>query len=185
MSSARHDRSARCELAGFIGIALLLLLPGCAQLDQLMGKQADPAGSSPTTQTTEPATAAPGSDSGMAQPAVPAAKPTEQKKAEESKPAGVANEPSNQTPSPAPTQSAAPAAGVAKQPEPDLKKTDQDKTLVEKDQPKKGKKPRVTSDKKSKKSPKSDAGAKSPTEDVFLPPIPLPSKPAAIGGSGG
>jgi hypothetical protein len=74
---------------------------------------------------------------------------------------------------------------VAKPPEADLKKSDQDRVLAEKDQLKKEKKSRATSDKKSKKSPKSGTESKPSTEDVFLPPIPLPSKPAAIGGSGG
>jgi hypothetical protein len=185
MSPALHDRLARRELAGCIGISILLFLPGCAQLDQLMGKPADAADSAPTTQTAESASAAPAPDGRPDQAVVPASKLTEQKKAEESKPAGAAKEPPPQRPPQSPAQSAVPASGVIRQPEPDLKKTDQDKALAEKDQTKKEKKPRAASDKKSKKSPKSDAESKSPTEDVFLPPIPLPSKPAAIGGSGG
>jgi hypothetical protein len=72
---------------------------------------------------------------------------------------------------------------VASEPEPDIKKTEQDKTLVEKEQASKEKKSRAASDRKSRKSAKPKPSTE--TEDDFLPPVPPPSKPAAIGGSGG
>ena len=99
------------------------------------------------------------------------------KKPEDAHSAGVVADPHQQMPSHAPTHPSVPAAGTAKQP-------DQDKALAEADQSQKDKKSRVASDKK-KKSAKSQVESQPPTEDVFLSPIPLPSKPAAIGGSGG
>lgn len=97
------------------------------------------------------------------------------KKPEDAHPTSVAKESHQQ----------APSAGMSKQPEPASKQPEQDKALAEKDQLKKETSARVASDKKSRKSPKSQAEAQPPTDDVFLSPIPLPSKPAAIGGSGG
>ena len=152
-------------LAPFLGVSFLLLLTGCAQLDQLMGKQAASAGPQPLAQS---ANSAPG----VAAPE-PAPKPAAKKKTDGSLPASVTKEPHPQ----APAHQVAPTAGTVKQPEPELKQADQDK---------KEKKSRVAADKKSTKKPsKSQAASQPPTEDVFLSPIPLPSKPAAIGGSGG
>ena len=161
-------------LAPFLGVSFLLLLTGCAQLDQLMGKQAASAGPQPLAQS---ANSAPG----VSAPE-PAPKPAAKKKTDGSLPASVTKEPHPQ----APAHQVAPTAGTVKQPEPELKQTDQDKVLAEKDQFRKEKKSHVATDKKStKKSPKSQAESQPPTEDVFLSPVPLPSKPAAIGGSGG
>ena len=151
MWTARQDRPAQQGFVGVIGISFLLLFSGCAQLDQLLGKQPDDGKSTPPAQATEPVS-----------------KPVAKKKTVEPHPSSVA-----------------PATGVAKQPEPTEKQSEQDKILAEKEQLLKEKKSRVASDKKSKKTPKSQAELQPPTEDVFLPPIPLPSKPAAIGGSGG
>jgi hypothetical protein len=77
---------------------------------------------------------------------------------------------------------------VTKQSEPDSDKATLERALVEKDQLVKEKKSRTASDKnnkKSKKPSKSHAKSEPQGEDAFLPPLPLPSKPAAIGGSGG
>ena len=62
-----------------------------------------------------------------------------------------------------------------------VRQSDQEKALAEK----KEAKSHVASGTKSKKLPKSQTESHPPTEDVFLSPVPLPSKPAAIGGSGG
>jgi len=184
-SPVRQDRSSRQEIAGFLGIFFLFLLPGCAQLDQLMGKQADAGAASPPAQTAEPAPAAPARENHPVQTTEPVSKPSSTKKADVSRPSGASMEPSNQAPSHKPAPQAAPASGAARQPESEIKKTESDKALAETDQSQKEKKSRATSDKKSKKSPKSQAESKPPADDVFLSPIPLPSKPAAIGGSGG
>lgn len=80
-----------------------------------------------------------------------------------------------------------PTPGVVKEPPlrapsaATAKPTDQEKAVAEK----KEKKSHVASDRKPKKLPKSQAESQPPTEDVFLSPVPLPSKPASIGGSGG
>jgi len=76
---------------------------------------------------------------------------------------------------------------VTKQSEPDSDKATLERALVEKVQLVKEKKSRTASDKnkKSKKPSKSHAKSEPQGEDAFLPPLPLPSKPAAIGGSGG
>lgn len=151
--------------APFLGFSFLLLFTGCAQLDQLMGKPAASAESQPPAQSanTAPGISAPASGKSPVQAGETAQRPAAKKKTDESRP-----------------------AGSAKQPEPELKQAYQDKALAESDQLKKEKKSRVASDKKStKKPPKSQVESQPPTEDVFLSPIPLPSKPAAIGGSGG
>jgi len=138
--SWRQRRPYHHGLITFLGVSFLLLFAGCAQLDQLMGKQAA---------------------------------------SDEQPPAQNANA------APAKNQ-VAPAAGVVKHPQPDPKQADHDKALAERDQPQKEKKSHVASDKKStKKPPKPQAESQPPTEDVFFSPVPLPSKPAAIGGSGG
>jgi hypothetical protein len=62
-----------------------------------------------------------------------------------------------------------------------VRQSDQEKALAEK----KEAKSHVASGTKPKKLPKSQTESHPPTEDVFLSPVPLPSKPAAIGGSGG
>lgn len=184
-SPMRQYRSSSQGIAGFLGISFLFLLPGCAQLDQLMGKQADTGAVSAPAQAIEPAPVAPVVENRPDQTTEPVSKPSAKKKADASHPSSAAAGPTQQAPSQKPTPQAAPAAGVAKQPEPEMKKTDPDKALAETDQSKKEKKSHAASDKKSKKSPKSQAGSKPPSEDVFLSPVPLPSKPAAIGGSGG
>lgn len=165
-------------LAALSAMTVLLFASGCAQLDQLMGKQADSEASAPSTQTVEPASTAPAPENRPAQTVEPVSKPVaKKKKVDESSSPSIA---ADQQPA-----VQAPAASVAKQPEPAAKQPEQDKTLAEKEQAPKEKKSRVATDKKSKKSPKPQAEAQPPTEDAFLPPIPLPSKPAAIGGSGG
>jgi len=179
-------RQYRPSLAGFalpIGISFLLLFPGCAQLDQLMGKQADSGEPAPQTQTAAPA--AQTHENSPIQATVPISKSAaKKKKSEEAHSAGVATEPHQLVPSHAPAHPTVPAEGRTKQAEPELTKSEQDKALAEKEQPGKEKKSRVASDKK-KKPAKSQAESQPPTDDVFLSPIPLPSKPAAIGGSGG
>lgn len=164
----RQERPFHHGLAVLLGISLLSFLSGCAQFDQLMGKRADAVESTPPAKTATPTPPPSVTETRPAKAAKPSAKQADAIKAEE--------------PRKAP---AAPAAGVAKEPEPQMKKADQGKALAETDQPKKEKKSRVASDKKSKKSPKSQDESPAPTEEVSLPPIPLPSKPAAIGGSGG
>lgn len=151
----RPDRPSQRGSVGLLGISFLLLFSGCAQLDQLLGKQPDAGTSAPPVQTTEPVS-----------------KPVAKKKADESRPPSIATEPRQQAPL------HAPASGVAKQ-------SEQEKALTDKEQSLKEKKSRVASDRKLKKSPKPQAEPQLPTEDDFLPPVPLPSKPAAIGGSGG
>jgi hypothetical protein len=156
--SAQQHWPYHYGLTAFLGLSFLLFFAGCAQLDQLMGKQAASAESQPTAQ---------GKD--------PAAKQATTKKTDEAPSPGVAKEPPQRASSTTAAHPSAPTAGTAKQ-------TDQEKALAEK----KEKKSHVASDKKStKKLPHSQAEPQPPTEDVFLSPIPLPSKPAAIGGSGG
>jgi len=157
--TARKYRPSHQGLAGFLGISFLLLVPGCAQLDQLMGKQAGAGEPAPQAQAAEPAPVTPAPKKHSVQAAEPASKPAAKKKTDASHAASVTPE------------------SASKQPE-------QDKALTEKDQLKKENKARVASD-KQKKPAKSQVESQPPTEDVFLSPIPLPSKPAAIGGSGG
>ena len=152
----RPDRPSQRGLVGLLGISFLLLFSGCAQLDQLLGRQPDAGKSAPPIQATEPVS-----------------KPVAKKKADESRSSSIVTEPRQQAPV------HAPASGVAKQ-------SEQEKALTDdKEQSLKEKKSRVASDRKLKKSPKPQAEPQPPTEDAFLPPVPLPSKPAAIGGSGG
>jgi hypothetical protein len=115
----------------------------------------------------------------------PISKPLTKKKADESRQSSVATEPRHQAPSHIPANPIEPAAGAAKQPEPAVKQSEQDRALAEKELSMKEKKSQVASDKKSRKSSKPQVKPQTPTEDVFLPPVPIPSKPAAIGGSGG
>jgi len=147
MCPARQYRPSREGFSLPIGISFLLLFPGCAQLDQMMDKQAAPTENSPV-QATEPVSKS----------------SAKKKRSEDARPAS--------------------AAGMSKQPEPALNLPDQDKGLADTDQSQKEKKSHVASDKK-KKPARPHAELQPPTEDVFLPPVPLPSKPAAIGGSGG
>ena len=51
--------------------------------------------------------------------------------------------------------------------------------------PRTDKKSRLAAEKKAKKSAPQPSAEPSPAENAILPDIPLPSKPAAIGGSGG
>lgn len=155
--SAQQHRPCHYGLTACLGLSFLLFFAGCAQLDQLMGKQAASAESQSTTQDKDPA-----------------AKQATKKKTDGSLPPGVAKEPSQRASSPTAAHPSAPTAGTTKQ-------TDQEKALAEK----KEKKSHVASDRKPKKLPKSQAESQPPTEDVFLSPVPLPSKPASIGGSGG
>lgn len=160
--TVQQCRPCHNAFVSFLGLSFLLLFAGCAQFDQLMGKQAASAEPQPLTQSENPASnvSTPASEKNPAQAVESASKPTAKKKTDGSHP--------------------------AKQSEPELKQTDQDKVLAEKDQLRKEKKSHAAADRKStKKSPKSQAESQPPTEDVFLSPIPLPSKPAAIGGSGG
>lgn len=160
--SAQQHWPCHCELTVFLGLSFLLLFTGCAQLDQLMGRQAASTDPQPPAQS-------------RVQDKEPAEKQSTKKKADESPPSGVAKESPQRAPSATAAHPSAPTVGTAKQ-------TDQEKALAEK----KEKKSRVAADRKStKKQPKSQAESQPPTEDVFLSPIPLPSKPAAIGGSGG
>jgi len=137
-----------------------LLLSGCAQFNQLMGTPAE---------STEAAQSAPAQDQGPASQATATAPKTNQEQ--------PAHKPSSTLSHP--TQ----PATLVQPGTPDSKQA-HDKAVAEKDQSKKDKKASVASDKKSaKKSSKPEA--KPQPEDAFLPPVPLPSKPAAIGGSGG
>jgi hypothetical protein len=173
--TAKQCRPCHGGYVSSLGLSFLLLFAGCAQFDQLMGKQAASAEPQPPAQSANPApnVSTPASEKSPVQAGESAPKPTAKKKTDGSHPASVANEPHPH----APAHQVAPTAGTAKQLEPELKQADQDK---------KEKKSHVAADKKStKKSPKSQAESQPPTEDVFLSPVPLPSKPAAIGGSGG
>jgi hypothetical protein len=161
-------------------MSCLAFLPGCAQFDQLTGKGAN---------AVEPATTAipappDAPEKSPVQAAEPPAPPAVTKKSSEPRPApaGAAKDP---LPESQAAEPAAPPAGVAKEQELQIKKTDRDKAQAEKEPLTKENKSRVASDRKSKKSPKPAVEPKPSTEDVFLPPVPLPSKPAAIGGSGG
>ena len=182
--STRQDRLSYPGLAVLFGISCLSFLSGCAQLDQLMGKRADAVEPAPPAQTAAPTPPPSVPETQPVKAAKPSAKPAATQKAEEPRhvPAATAKDPLQRAPA---VPEAAPVTGVAKESESQIKKTDQDKALAETDQPKKEKKSRVASDKKSKKSPRSQDEPKSPTDDLSLPPVPLPSKPAAIGGSGG
>jgi hypothetical protein len=178
---ARQDRPSHHGLAVLLGISCLSFLSGCAQLDQLMGKHTDavePAQTAAPKPHGSPPAAPP------VQAAEPPRKPIVTKKPAEPRhaPTSVAKDPLPEAPAAVP---ATPSTGVTKALEPQTKKPDQEKALVETDQPKKEKNSRAASDKKSKKSPKPQGESKPPTEDASLPPVPLPSKPAAIGGSGG
>jgi hypothetical protein len=151
--TVQQCRPCHDGFASFLGVSFLLLFTGCAQLDQLMGKQAASTEPQPPAQSTDsaPSVATPASGK-----------------------------------SPVQAGESAPKLSTKKKPESELKQADQDKALAENDQLRKEKKSHVASDKKStKKSPKSHAESQPPAEDVFLSPVPLPSKPAAIGGSGG
>lgn len=168
---AWEGRLSHQGVVGYLGLCALLLMPGCAQLDRLMGKG---------TNSLEPAPSVPAQNATQAQPAEPEIKPAT-KTPDDVQPANAATESPPQTPVAAPARPPTPALDAANEPKPDIKKTEQDKTLVEKEQAPKEKKSRAASDRKSRKTAK----PKPSTEDDFLPPIPLPSKPAAIGGSGG
>jgi hypothetical protein len=181
MHTARQNRPSLDTRVLPIGFSALLLLAGCAQLDQLMGRQAASNEPAPPAETAAPAPVTPTPEAHPVQATEPAPKSAEQKKTDDTRQPGTVKESHHQTPAHAPGQQTAPAEGVAKQTDPATKQPDQDKALAEKEQPKKEKKSRAASDKKKKPAKE----APLPPEDVFLSPIPLPSKPAAIGGSGG
>lgn len=170
----RQCRPSRQGLAGFLGLSFLLLLPGCAQLDQLMGKMGM------GTESVEPAPSVPDQEKITTHPAKSEVKPVA-KTPHDVQPAKAATESLTKTPVAAPARPPTTATGAAIDPEPEIKKTEQDKALVEKDQTQKEKKSRAASERKSKHIEKHIPS----TEDAFLPPVPPPSKPAAIGGSGG
>ena len=173
--SARQYPLSLCGLTVILVLGSGFFLSGCAQLDQLIGKVT---GKSANSAESEPGV--PPQEQITAHPAEPSTKPVD--KTSDGIPAAkAAEEPLPQTPVAAPARPPTAATGALGEPAPEIKKTEQDKTLVEKDQTPKEKKSRATSDRKSRKSAK----PKPSTEDVYLPPVPLPSKPAAIGGSGG
>ena len=157
-------------------LILPLLLSSCAQLNQFMGKPAEP------TETAQPVPAQePAPQATVTTPSTESASPRSvETGSPETKPAHKAAG----APSPkASHEQTSQAAATAQPTGPDSKQTS-DKAVAEKDQPKKDKKASAASDKKStKKSSKPET--KPQPEDAFLPPVPLPSKPAAIGGSGG
>ena len=158
-------------IAGYLGLSILLLMSGCAQIDQLMGNGTDsvkPAPGVSTQKATPP------------QPAQSVVKPVT-KTPSDGPPANATTESLPQTPVAAPARPPTEATGMAQEPDPESRNSEQDKALVEKEQPAKEKKSRAASDRKSKKSAK----PRPPAEDDSLPPLPPPSKPAAIGGSGG
>jgi len=167
----RQYRPSPQGLAGLLGLSFLFLMSGCAQLDRLMGKG---------TNSVEPTPSVPAHSAIPAEPAESELKPVT-KTSDDAQPVNAAIEPLPQPPVAAPARPPTPASDAAKQPETDIKKTEQDKALAEKDRAPKEKKSHAASVRKSKKSAK----PKPTTEDAFLPPVPLPSKPAAIGGSGG
>lgn len=162
---ARQDRPSHHGLAVLLGISCLSFLSGCAQLDQLLGKQSNTTEPSPPAQATVPAR-----ENRPVQATKPVSKPDATTKAGMSSPPVTAAVPPPQAPS--------------HKPEPAISKSEPSKAPAETSQPKKEKKSRIAS-KKSKKSTPPHAESTPPTEDDFLSPIPLPSKPAAIGGSGG
>lgn len=164
-------------------LVLPLLVAGCAQLDQMLGKSSEttePAQAqerSSKAAATTPATTEQATPPGTVTPS-PGPKPAGT--AASSPEPGIGQKPTPQASVSAPPQPVTPS-GVVQPSDPDSKQG-QEKALAEKDSPKKEKKPRVAADKKpSKKQSKPHP----PTEDASLPPLPLPSKPAAIGGSGG
>jgi hypothetical protein len=182
LRTARRSRPVPEGFARLTGTACLLLLAGCAQLDQMMGKQA-PAGELAQPAQT-PTSVTPTTENPPAQAAEPASKPVAKKKSDDAHQSGAVKDSHQQTPSPASAHAPAASTGVGKQPEPVVKQPGQDKAATEKEQPSNEKKARAASDKK-KKPAKPQAEPQPPAEDVFLSPVPLPSKPAAIGGSGG
>ena len=144
-----------------------VLLSSCAQLNQLMGRSAEPTEAAQSAPAQEPApqatvTAPSGGPASVQSTgtgktvATPAAKAGHEQRA--------------------PSATAQPAGPDSKQAH--------DKAVAEKDQVKKDKKSSLASDKKSAKKPSKPEAQPQP-DDTFLPPVPLPSKPAAIGGSGG
>ena len=135
------------------------LLSSCAQLDQLMGTSAE---------STEAAQSAP------SQEPAPQATVTGKPASLQSTGTGPATKAGHEQH--APLATAQPAGPDSKQAH--------DKAVAEKDQVKKDKKSGLASDKKSAKKPSKPEAQPQP-DDTFLPPVPLPSKPAAIGGSGG
>jgi len=165
------SRQSRQGVAGYLGLSVLLLMSGCAQLDRLMGRDTNPV---------VPASGVPTHSASPAPPAEPEVKPVA-KTPDDVQPANAATESLPQAPVAAPARPPTAATSAANEPEPEIKKPEQDPPLVEIEQTPKEKKSRAASERKSKKSAK----PKPSTEDDFLPPIPLPSKPAAIGGSGG
>jgi len=140
-----------------------------------MGKHAAADESATSPQAASPASAAPAPENHPVQTTEPASKPVAKKKSDDTH---------QQAPLHAPASSPGSSAGMTKQPEPGAKQLNQDKAVTEKEQPANEKKARVASDKK-KKPAKPQTESQLPAEDVFLSPVPLPSKPAAIGGSGG
>ena len=139
-----------------------LILSSCAQLDQLMGTSAESTEAAQSAPSQEPAP--------QATVTAPSGGPASAQSTG-SGPAAKAGHEQH-----APSATAQPAGPDSKQAH--------DKAVAEKDQAKKDKKSGLASDKKSAKKP-SKPEARTQPEDAFLPPVPLPSKPAAIGGSGG
>jgi outer membrane biosynthesis protein TonB len=133
MWSTGRNWPSRERLAGFFGISLLFLFSGCAQLDQLLGKEAEAGKSAPPAQVAAPEPSA--TPKPTAKATEPTSKPLVKKKAEESRPSSVATEPRQQAPSHVPVNPTAPATGLAKQPEPAVNQSEQDKALAEKEQP--------------------------------------------------
>lgn len=173
--ASRRYRSSCHGPIGLLGLSSLLLFSGCAQLDQLMDRaKGDGFGSAESSPSAQE------QGKTKAQPAEPDPNPVA-KTPDASQPAETEKESHPQPAVAAPARPPTPATSAATEPEPDSRSSEQDKTLVEKEQPAKEKKSRAAADRKSKKSAK----PKPSTEDEFLPPIPPPSKPAAIGGSGG
>jgi S-DNA-T family DNA segregation ATPase FtsK/SpoIIIE len=160
-------------------VAVPLLAGGCAQFNQLMGTPAEHTATvqpAPAQEPTPQTTATPPA----AEPASPHGKVSTgpELKLESTPAVAPKSETSHEQPAQAassvPSQPAQPA-DIAQPVAPESKAA-ADKAVAEKGQSPKVKK----STKKSSKPAK-----KSQPEDAFLPPVPLPSKPAAIGGSGG
>lgn len=174
--ASRQSRSSCHGPIETLGLSFLLLLSGCAQFDRFLGDVKGKGFGS--AESSSPTALEQGN--AQTQPQDPGTKPVA-KTSDEPQPEKLQSESRPQQPEAAQAQPAVPAAGAPKEPEPEIKRPEPDKALAEKDHAPKEKRPHAASTKKSKKP----AASKPSTEDAFLPPVPLPSKPPAIGGSGG
>lgn len=184
-SFVRLERSSHdgCRVL-FGSVLLLLFLQGCAADHQLTGHGGDSLGpASPASSA--PPVSTPGRHS--IQAAESGSRPSGPKTAEGQAASSVGQQSRSPalTTTPSPTPSPAHSAGTTTRIEPASSHPAADKDLAEKDRSKREKDSRATSDKREKKPSQPRDGSRPRTNDAHLPPVPPPSKPAAIGGSGG